>query len=255
LLEEFFDADPSTAAALKDILTEKGFREGSNKKESLISSVIICGNKTPEDVSVDDSTKAFYQERFPYRCKMIWETFYEKNYTAFFSIYYKKTFTENRDELLLVAKLCATTDKRISPRIAAEAADTAIDIGVEFLDTLPDLDVSLIEEMKHQVQEESIRLTETELLDKIQERVVQYIDLLRQPAIITVYNEYRYALQMISMEMTNVSFSDRSFKRLTEIKSLVATALGTIEHLMLEDLDLESMKEDIQELFYGDPTQ
>jgi hypothetical protein len=43
--ERFTDILPSTAAALKDILTEKGYTK-SGKVESLISCMIIAANKS-----------------------------------------------------------------------------------------------------------------------------------------------------------------------------------------------------------------
>jgi hypothetical protein len=64
LWEEFTDILPSTAAALKDILTEKGFHTKSGKVESLISCMIIAANKSSKRL-LTTRARAFYEERFP----------------------------------------------------------------------------------------------------------------------------------------------------------------------------------------------
>lgn len=86
ILEEFLDARPSTAAALKDILTEGGLRQGNKLVESLISSVVICTNKSPDEVSIDDSTAAFYKERFPIRMKVVWNSYTHEDYYDFLKL-------------------------------------------------------------------------------------------------------------------------------------------------------------------------
>jgi hypothetical protein len=52
------DILPSTAAALKDILTEKGFHTKSGKVESLISCMIIAANKSSKRL-LTTSKRAF----------------------------------------------------------------------------------------------------------------------------------------------------------------------------------------------------
>lgn len=66
VLEEFLDVKPTVASALKDIITEGGYREGDTVIESMIGPIIICSNKSPNEVSIDASTSAFYKERFPF---------------------------------------------------------------------------------------------------------------------------------------------------------------------------------------------
>jgi len=254
ILEEFFDADPSTAAALKDILTERGFREGNSRKESLIASVIITGNKTPEDVSIDDSTKAFYEERFPFRHEMIWDRFDEKNYFNFFKVYYKEICTENADALLLVAKLCASTEKRISPRVATQAADTAMGLGVAFLDTVTDLDTSLVDEMKRQVEKELVQITEIDLLEKIKRKVIALIDDIRTPEDMHHVIDCRAQLSTILEHFSNENFSNDVYNTVIELRTLIQRGLGTTEHLLLDYADLAQIEEDVKELFYGKST-
>jgi len=249
LLEEFFDADPSTAAALKDVLTERGFREGDISKESMISSVIICGNKTPEDVSVDDSTSAFYLERFPYRQEMVWKSFTEKDYLEFFKVYYGKiVFKEKSKELLLVAKLCAGTEERVSPRVASQAADTAIEMGVEFLDTITAIDTSMITEMKEQVNKQARLLDETALLEHVQSGLITIIDDLRT-ATLTTAIEYRVALQEAMVKLKEQNFSDDSMQLYTEVLTLLSHGLHSCDTILEESVDLEVVNDVINSMF------
>jgi hypothetical protein len=61
--KEFTDILPSTAAALKDILTEKGFHTKSGKVESLISCMIIAANKSSKEVIDDESKRVLRRKR------------------------------------------------------------------------------------------------------------------------------------------------------------------------------------------------
>ena len=109
ILEEGLDMPPLVAACLKDVISEKGLREGKNFKESRISNIIITGNKSPEELSTSDSIKAFYDERFPIQHLMIWKDFSPESYFKFFEIYFKDRITEKYNEFLLLAELCAHT--------------------------------------------------------------------------------------------------------------------------------------------------
>jgi len=167
ILEEFFDTDPSTAAALKDVLTEKGFRENDVKKESMISSVIITGNRTPEDVCIDDSTSAFYKERFPMRHRMVWNNFSNGDYLKFFNVYFKDKYKENFEKFVLLSKLCAGTEEKVSPRVAAQAGDIMLELGISFIDTVEGIDTTEIEKIKIETEEELKGFAEREVIDNM----------------------------------------------------------------------------------------
>lgn len=80
VLEEFLDVLPETAAALKDIITEGGYRQKGEFIKSDIKTVIIVTNKDPEEIENDDSLRAFYMERFPFRHRVAWENNSLKKY-------------------------------------------------------------------------------------------------------------------------------------------------------------------------------
>lgn len=148
ILEEFLDARPSTAAALKDVLTEGGLRQSGYFTESLISSVIICTNKSPEDMSIDDSSSAFYKERFPIRVKVIWDNFSHESYSDFLSLIKP---TESKEQPLMydvLAEMASRTTTLVSPRMVKDASDL-IDIhkSVTVLKLVEGLDTIELSEM------------------------------------------------------------------------------------------------------------
>jgi len=156
VLEEFLDVRPTVAAALKDILSEGGYRQGNGFMDSKVGSVIICSNKTPEEVSIDLSTAAFYKERFPYSSYVCWEDF---SYTAFYE-FYKLVYgeeVEDNDKYQLLADICSsscTNDAVISPRIAIKARDLFLTSGsISNLKYLASIDYSKIEEVEHNLRE------------------------------------------------------------------------------------------------------
>jgi hypothetical protein len=126
ILEEFLDARPSTAAALKDILTEGGYRRGSFFVESLISSVIICTNKSPDEVSVSSSSTALYRERFPIVVNVVWNSFDTHTYLRYLQHIKPTQYELFPEEYLIIAELCSRTSAVgtiVSPRIARYATD------------------------------------------------------------------------------------------------------------------------------------
>ena len=162
VLEEFTDCRPSVAAALKDVLTEKGFREKDSFKESLISSVIITGNTNPADLAISDSLKAFYNERFPHQENVIWQDFSEASYSKFLRVYFKDNYQKYFKEFILLAKICSNTDTLVSPRIAAAAGDVIIDLGVKYLDTISAINTKDL--MSYQIEVDNKYKEENELL-------------------------------------------------------------------------------------------
>jgi MoxR-like ATPase len=125
VLEEFLDVRPSTASALKDILSEGGLRQGNTFIESLISSVIICSNKTPEEVSIDDSTAAFYKERFPIRVNVLWNFFSKNEYLNYLKIIKKDSFKSMETYYEVLAEIAEKTsiNEVVSPRVVKDASD------------------------------------------------------------------------------------------------------------------------------------
>jgi MoxR-like ATPase len=71
IFEEFFDSPPQVLLILKDILQAKAVRNGDQFEPIKCKMVIICTNKTPEEVAYDPSTEALLQ-RFLYQTEVSW---------------------------------------------------------------------------------------------------------------------------------------------------------------------------------------
>ena len=127
ILEEFLDVNPKTAIALKDILTAGGYRQGNKLIPSAISSVIICSNKSPYELSVDNSTSALYKERFPFMVSIGWIEFSTTRYMGFIKkVVGEKEYEAHKQVYDVLAELAHRTSKTkevVSPRIVKDAID------------------------------------------------------------------------------------------------------------------------------------
>jgi len=126
LLEEFLEVRSTLAASLKDIMTEGGLRDLDTFIDSLIGPVVICSNKSPDEVSTDLSSAAFYKERFPYSLYVTWKSFSAESYFNMFNLVYD---IKDKHNFELVARLCAESYKNdtiVSPRVALSAMNMVI---------------------------------------------------------------------------------------------------------------------------------
>lgn len=257
ILEEFMDSDKSTGAALKDIITSKGLRENGNKKESLIASIIITGNKNPEDIPENDgdsdSIKAFYLDRFLFRHNTIWKSFSETNYLKYFKVFFGEEIYENNyNKLIFVARICAGTDYLVSPRVAAGAASVALELGVEFLDTVSGIDTSIISNLKYDLEEEDLLNRETNLLNSIKDDLVAQIDFLRLNPDVHSAIAVHFRLQILKEAIEKQEFSDKNMHKLTEIFTLLEHCATQTESISLNHIDTEKIQENVQTLFSDD---
>lgn len=220
VIEEALDMAPQTAAALKDILTERGFREGNLKKDSLVSSIILTGNKDPEEESIDDSIRALYLERFPYRCNVLWNEHGENDYlTLFRKLLNDEIYYEHLNKLILVSRLCEQSEKLISPRTAELAMNTVINLGIDFLDTVSELDTSLITAMQQEIAKEQELKDEARILDNIEEGLDQIQKNLDRTFDFPGLTKILFTLKMIEDRISSIVFSDESFEKLITLKA------------------------------------
>jgi len=183
VLEEFLDARPSTAAALKDILTEGGLRQNGRFTESLISSVIICTNKNPEDVSIDDSSAAFYKERFPIRIKVMWDHYSHGDYLDFLKVIKPDQVSSQYLLYDVLAETAARTSSLVSPRVIKDASDL-LDVhkDIRVLQYVDGLDTSDMTDILMYCSFVTERVRIKEILD----RASSWADSLESKSLITI---------------------------------------------------------------------
>jgi MoxR-like ATPase len=172
LLEEFLDVRPSTAAALKDILTEGGFRQGDKFTPALNGQTFICSNKDPEELSVDFSTSAFYKDRFPCNIFVAWDNYTTRDYNNLFKIVFSDQFEQNKDEFNVLAGLCSRSssdNKVVSPRTAIAASRVMLKSGIHALKFVSELDTSILEDVNNELKERKAMSALLQLLDDADE--------------------------------------------------------------------------------------
>jgi len=139
ILEEFLDCNPKTAITLKDIITSGGFKDGESFTPSLIGTIVITGNKDPEQLATSDSLKALYIERFPVRCLVKWDTHYDSDYLRLFM----SKGLELDDTQKIVASVCSASS--ISPRGALDTIRIANQAGLSFLPLISSLNTGKLD--------------------------------------------------------------------------------------------------------------
>lgn len=153
ILEEFLDVNPKTAIALKDILTAGGYRQGNKFIPSAVSSVIICSNKSPYELSVDNSTAALYKERFPFIVSVGWIEFSTTRYMGFIrKVVGEKKYEAYKQVYDVLAELAHRTSKTkevVSPRIVKDAIDILEinNFNLQSINKVDGLDTSVLGEV------------------------------------------------------------------------------------------------------------
>lgn len=168
VLEEFGDVKPKVTAALKDILTEGGFRCGEKFFRSNISFVIMTSNKEFEDLSIDASTSALFVERFPLKYRLCWDTHQAGDYQNFFAKVIPNYQTHRADLEMLAQFFEMSSDEPISPRRAEIIANTCIDLGMNFINTF-DFDSKTIKTFKELQKQKDLKEKEERFIAELVE--------------------------------------------------------------------------------------
>jgi len=172
-LEEFIDVRPSVASSLKDIITEGGYRRGDEFIASRHGPIVICSNKSPDEVSIDASTSAFYKERFLHSAYIAWDSYEREKFIGLFTTKFK--LEEVTDEYKLVAELCSRSCKDsniISPRIAIKImTNFLITKSIDYLYSIESLDMSHIAAIKDRLRIER----QNTKLDKHLKDTIKYL--------------------------------------------------------------------------------
>jgi len=116
ILEEFLDVPPDVSSALKDVISEGGYRAKNKFIKSNVKFIIICTNKSPDEMESTDSYNAFYKERFPLHHEVVWRNHPTKYYEDLFKY---NTELEN-EAIVTLSQICSAA--KISPRLALTAA-------------------------------------------------------------------------------------------------------------------------------------
>lgn len=215
--EEFTDILPSTAAALKDILTERGFHTKEGKVESLISCMILAANKSSKEVIDDESKRAFYNERFPVQTEVNWLSHTVKDYSRLLTL----TFPETDASLLFfMAKLFEDNHKNynntVSPRIACDITKTYIKKGINFIGNFP-IDISNLTNIKLASEREF----NTKSVGKLMQEIIVMIHSIKSA------RDHRLTALHTLRRIDNMKISDEVLSIVLDAKKTIVDQMST----------------------------
>jgi len=240
ILEEGLDIPPTVAACLKDIISERGLREGNIFKESKIANIIITGNKSVEDISLSDTLKAFYNERFPVQHLMVWKDFSPESYFNFFEIYFGDRMKDKTDEFLLLAELCHETKTLVSPRIAADAGDILISLGINFLDTVSGIDTTKIEEFRQKAKLKSKIVHENLIIKTIRDRINYLKNIINREQALFEATMINKTLNEFSFSQNNIllvsNLNEENNAAIKELIKILGIKYDIISNIYYKDL-------------------
>tara|TARA_R110000772_G_scaffold57842_4_gene130926 strand:- start:3091 stop:4455 length:1365 start_codon:yes stop_codon:yes gene_type:complete len=128
VFEEIFDAPASVLLSLKDIMTSKKFRQGSETFNIRTKIIIGLTNKSKKDFSdKNDSLKAL-AERFALTLKVEWDHYKKTNFLKLFNVVFgTEKYKEHSKKLSELANIIdinnADGASFVSPRTAVNAAE------------------------------------------------------------------------------------------------------------------------------------
>lgn len=187
--EEFTDILPSTAAALKDVLTERGFRYGDLKSESYISTMIICANKSSNEIADDASKRALYDERFPLKIEVSWPEHTTNRYMKLLTLKFKDS---PKEALYFMAKLFEVNhlehNNTITPRKAIDITKVFLNKGLPFISSF-EINIDSVINIQRVAEIEFNKASKKEVLQSI----LDYINNIKgdTKSMQTVYALYR----------------------------------------------------------------
>ncbi|MEM0354404.1 MAG: AAA family ATPase [Thermoplasmata archaeon] len=122
VFEEFFDAPAQVLLILKDCLTSKTVRNGSQIFPIKTKFIVACTNRSYEEVVQDNSTAALL-ERFIFQVEVKWNSYTTEDY---FCLFNKTCPSASHLIKVAIAQYCAEVAKShthppISPRTAVKA--------------------------------------------------------------------------------------------------------------------------------------
>lgn len=214
IAEEFTDILPSTAAALKDVLTEKGYRYKGTKIESFVPIMIIAANKPAKDMVHDSSTAALYEERFPLQVEVGWESYEVLDYYYFLKLVFKEA---EKKELYFLAKLFeynfTACNIIVSPRIAKEVTKTFLMQGMEFINSFK-IDTSYIDKVKIEADKEHEFIKTEDYFKVIKGDILEMEKKLDDKDLLNYYYIIKNKLENLKIAGDNINTISEIFKHI-----------------------------------------
>lgn len=129
ILEEALDAPDFVLEALKDILTSKEFRNGTQRYPLKTKMIVICTNKSRAEFATDNASLKALMERFVMEVKVEWPAYNAENYSYMF----KECFGKTNKTLAYILGELAKDKIIISPRTAVKVLLGMEEAGTDYM--------------------------------------------------------------------------------------------------------------------------
>lgn len=139
VFEEMFDAPITTLLSVRDILTSRRFRQGAQNVPIKTKTVVVCTNRTPQEVAQDASSNAL-MERFPLQIEVKWDSYTKEDFQALYNVRFQPDEAEMLNLLADGISQMHSEGVRVSPRTAIHAAEVLLSTSAKNLQYVGELD-------------------------------------------------------------------------------------------------------------------
>ena len=219
VFEELFDAPVNVLLTLKDILTSKKVRNGTQVRDVKCRLIVACTNRSAEGVGTDLSSRALL-ERFPLRLEVKWDDYSEKSFLDLINIV--NVSLDNVDKSFL-AKVFALHHERgyfISPRTAVHAVQVFRDCGIQSLKYIGDINADVLQEAVSQYDKIKQVALQKEQLNEILKKTKSIISDSKSDAVSKIK-----LLKEVKKELTRISFYDENSGDYKTVSELVNNSI------------------------------
>lgn len=216
VFEEALDAPDFVLEALKDILTSKEFRNGTQRHPLKTKMIVICTNKSRADFATDNASLKALMERFVMEVKVEWPAYNAENYSHMF----KECFGKSNKTLAYILGELAKDKLIVSPRTAVKVLLGMEEAGTDYMSYVAEF----TSERAKSVVQESIKKYKSvaridELTDKVDEAIKQIntIDFSGgfQTINLPVFKEALQTIKRSKEELSKTKTDDELMKKVT----------------------------------------
>lgn len=235
VLEELFDAPDFILEQLKDILTSKKFRNGTQIYPIKTKLIVCCTNKTREEFSKNDSLKAL-MERFPLEVKVEWTNYTRTSYNYLF----KEVLGKDYPMLEFIMEKLHQNGTTVSPRTAIKAAKMFEECGEDCLDYIAEFtgkNASIVKVERDKFRNVSLviglRKTINDLVDEVKKCNITTIEGIKDCK--TKIKKIEVAIGAMKNKKIDDELLQENQKLVEKVSKIIATRQQEMEKILKEN--------------------